>query len=65
MLVIKIQYYNRSKYISYMYEYKSRSGIRAYKSQILIMNKYELQYISRLFNLYFGSFLFGDFYLAI
>ena len=65
MLVIKIQYYNRSKYISYMYEYKSRSGIRAYKSQILIMNKYELHYISRLFNLYFGPFLFGDFYLAI
>jgi len=61
ILIIKIKYYNGSKYMYYNYKYKSKSGISAYKSQILIMNKYELQYIKRFFNLYFAHFYFGDF----
>jgi len=60
ILIIKIKYYNGSKYMYYNDKYKSKSGISAYKSQILIMNKYELQYISRFFNLYFAHF-----YLAL
>jgi hypothetical protein len=50
ILNIKIKYYNKSKY---MFCNKTMSSFNKYTSQILIMNKYEIHYISRFFYLYF------------
>ncbi len=46
-LIITIEYYNGFKYMYYDYKYNDLKI--EYKSQILIMNKYELHYISRFF----------------
>jgi len=58
ILYIIIRYYNRFKYIYYndnkIMFYKI-NRLHKYKSQILIMNKYELQYISRFLYLYFDN----------
>ena len=52
VLSIKIKYYNRSKYIYYENTYNIQPN--KYKSQILIMNKYELQFRKRFLYLYFA-----------
>ena len=58
ILSIVIKYYNRLKYMyynrsKYMFCNTYKIVYDKYKSQIFIVNKYELQYISRFFYLYF------------
>jgi hypothetical protein len=50
LLCINIQYYNGYKYL-----YKDKNNYKYKYVQILIMNKYELHYINRFFNLFFVS----------
>jgi hypothetical protein len=50
LLCIKIKYYNGYKYL-----YKSYINSKYKRDQILIMNKYEANYINRFFSLFFVS----------
>ena len=50
LLCINIKYYNGYKYL-----YKHKNIYKYKYVQILIMNKYELHYINRFFNLFFVS----------
>jgi len=53
ILSTTIKYYNGSKYIYFNVIHKAYKI--KYKSLILILNKYELHYISRFFNIYFAQ----------